>query len=220
MLFPKIRLNVYHHTLDFNWRMVRLICAIERFDAYWPAVEKRERALLKTMAASSQGADNLLGRKFDETPELFFWYETDIETPAVVKCAVFCAEYGYQFASVLLRKEGYEWANYIDLQQVFENQPAAHVGFTEQVIFFLDGLRNAQECLMQILDANGTAQILSLKEKQILHIIENNSGIKTSGISKKLGVSISTTKRMLDRLINSSLIAREGIGPGSYYTPL
>ena len=39
-------------------------------------------------------------------------------------------------------------------------------------------------------------------------------------IAKKLGMSNSTVKRMLDKLITLKLIERQGVGPGSYYNVL
>ncbi len=58
------------------------------------------------MAVTSESADNLLEQQFEAMPELRFSYETDIETPLIVKCAIFCAEHGYEFAPALLQKEG------------------------------------------------------------------------------------------------------------------
>jgi DNA-binding MarR family transcriptional regulator len=70
------------------------------------------------------------------------------------------------------------------------------------------------------LDTYGVEQSISVKEKQLLYIVESNAGIKTSEIAKKLGMSNSTVKRMLDKLITLKLIERQGIGPGSYYNLL
>jgi hypothetical protein len=210
--------DIYNKKLDIDWKLVHLICAIERFDACWPSVERREAGMLKGMKVNPQDAALLLDQQLDTTPELRFWYETDIDTPAIVKCAVFCAEQGYQFTRAFLLKQGYGWADYIDLQKVLEYQPAENIGFTERVTIFLTCLRNAQEQLSQALDAGGTQQSYTLKEKQLLHTIQSYPGIKTSGISKKLGVSISTTKRMLGRLITAQLVERQGTGPGSHYT--
>jgi len=77
-----------------------------------------------------------------------------------------------------------------------------------------------QEALIIKLDAYGAAQKISTKEKQLLYIIESNAGIKTSEIARKLNISSSTVKRMLDNLITAKLIERQGVGPGSYYTLL
>jgi len=98
--------------------------------------------------------------------------------------------------------------------------PSQGEDITEWVIFFLSCLLNVQQSLMLKLEAHGTAQTMSPKEKQLLYIIESNPGIKTSDIARKLGVSNSTVKRMLEQFINAKLIERHGAGPGSYYTPL
>jgi hypothetical protein len=141
-------------------------------------MERREAGLLKDMAVSLQEVDCLLDQQLDAIPELRFWYETDIDTPAIVKCAVFCADQGYQFAHAFLQKQGYGWANYINLQKILEYQPAENISFMERVTTFLTSLRNAQEQLMQTLDAGGTEQSHTLKEKQLLHTIKSHPGIK------------------------------------------
>jgi DNA-binding MarR family transcriptional regulator len=210
-------LNVYHYTLDLSWQMVRLICVIERFDSSWPSVQKQEAALLKTLAVNLPEGDGLLNQKIEDITELRYWYESDIDTPRIIKCAAFCIDQGYQFAPSILQKQGYEWVPYISLQQSFKNPPA---GITEQVIFFLTGLLNTQEHLMQIIEVHGIEQTLNPKEKQLLHIIENHPEIKTTPLSQKLGISTSTTKRMIDRLIDACLIVRQGTGRGTYYTLL
>ncbi len=48
-------------------------------------------------------------------------------------------------------------------------------------------------------------------------LIDANSGIKTSDMAKKLGVSSATVKRMLDSLLAAKLIESHGIGPGPLF---
>lgn len=174
------------------------------------------------------------------------WYDTDIDTHPLVKSALFCYEFvsihpfqdgngrlSRLLATLLLRKYGYQWIRYVSFEHEIESQkteyyrvlracqaqrPAEDV--TEWVVFFLSSLRNIQEALMRKLDTRGVEQSISVKEKQLLYIIESNSGIKTSDIARKLGVSNSTVKRMLDKLITLKLIERLGVGPGSYYNLL
>lgn len=342
------KVNVHNETLDLNWKLISLISEIDRFDASWQAIERREGQSLKELKSiatvrsvgastriegsklSDQEVDVLLknidiskleerdqqeavgyfevldlidenyehlpvsenGLKnlhnqllkysekdqwhkgdykqhtnaveahlpdgttqiiFQTTPPGFptedamrammYWHETDIETHPLVKAALFCYEFvsihpfqdgngrlSRLLATLLLRKYGYQWIRYISFEHEIESQKTEYYrvlrscqaqrpgeDVTEWVVFFLSSLKNIQEALMLKLDTHGVEQSISVKEKQLLYIIESNSGIKTSDISKKLGVSSSTVKRMLDRLITLKLIERQGLGPGSYY---
>lgn len=182
----------------------------------------------------------------DAMRAMIFWYDADIETHPLVKSALFCYEFvsihpfqdgngrlSRLLATLLLRKYGYQWIRYVSFEHEIESQKTEYYrvlracqsqrpgeNVTEWVIFFLASLRNIQEALLLKLDTHSVEQGLSSKEKQLLYIVERNAGIKTSDISKKLGVSNSTVKRMLDRLINLKLIERQGVGPGSYYNLL
>jgi Fic family protein len=182
----------------------------------------------------------------DAMREMVFWYETDTDTHALVKCAVFCYEFvsihpfqdgngrlSRLLATLLLRKNGYQWIRYISLEHEIESQKTAYYrvlracqsqrpceDVTEWVVFFLSCLKNIQEALMLKLNALGVEQSISAKERHLLLIIESNPGIKTAGISRKLAVSNSTVKRMLDNLITAKLVERQGVGPGSYYVLL
>lgn len=345
------KVNIYTEVLNIDWKLISLISAIDRFDATWQAIERREGQSLKELKfiatvrsvgastriegskLSDEEVDVLLKNMditkleerdqqevvgyfevldlidenqenipvsentlknlhnqllkhskkdewhkgnykqhtnaveahlpdgstqviFQTTPpgfptedamrEMIFWYETDLDTHALVKCALFCYEFvsihpfqdgngrlSRLLATLLLRKNGYQWIRYVSFEHEIESQKTEYYrvlracqsqrpgeDFTEWVIFFLSCLRNIQEALMIKLDAYGAAQKISSKEKQLLYIIESNSGIKTSEIVKKLNVSSSTVKRMLDNLIAAKLIERQGVGPGSYYTLL
>ena len=178
--------------------------------------------------------------------EMVLWWETDLDTHALAKSALFSYEFvsihhfqdgngrlSRLLATLLLRKSGYQWIRYVSFEHEIEIQKTEYYrvltacqsqrpgeNITEWVIFFLACLRNMQEALIIKLDAYGAAQKISTKEKQLLYIIESNAGIKTSEIARKLNISSSTVKRMLDNLITAKLIERQGVGPGSYYTLL
>ncbi len=193
-------MHTYNTTFDINWKLVNLISAIERFDACWPAIERREGELLKEIsvtdpvqiAADDLKLQKLLTQGLDNIEGFSFWYETDIDTPPVVKCAIFCVEHGTQLISALLRRHGYQWIKYIDLGRELENHKAKYVppgqDINGWVLLFLTCLRNVQERLMQLLNIDGVKQNLSLKAQRLLHIIYANQGIKTSAIAKKLNV--------------------------------
>jgi Fic family protein len=342
------KVNVHTETLDLNWKLINLMGEIDRFDASWQAIERREGQSLKELKSiatvRSVGAStriegsklsdeevdvllknmdvskleerdqqevvgyfevlDLIDENYEDIPvsenalknlhnqllkyskkdewhkgnykqhanavearlpdgssqvifqttppgfptenamrEMVFWYETDMDTHALVKSALFCYEFvsihpfqdgngrlSRLLATLLLRKTGYQWIRYVSFEHEIESQKTEYYrvlracqsqrpgeDITEWVIFFLSCLRNIQEALMLKLNAYGVVQKISVKEKQLLYIIESNPGIKTSEMSRKLGVSNSTVKRMLDSLITAKLIERQGVGPGSYY---
>jgi Fic family protein len=342
------KVNVHTETLDLNWKLINLMGEIDRFDASWQAIERREGQSLKELKSiatvRSVGAStriegsklsdeevdvllknmdvskleerdqqevvgyfevlDLIDENYDDIPvsenalknlhnqllkyskkdewhkgnykqhtsavearlpdgssqvifqttppgfptedamrAMVFWYETDMDTHALVKSALFCYEFvsihpfqdgngrlSRLLATLLLRKNGYQWIRYVSFEHEIESKKTEYYGalracqsqrpgedITEWVIFFLLCLRNIQEALMLKLDTYGIEQRISAKEKQLLYIIESNPGIKTSEMSRKLGVSNSTVKRMLDNLITAKLIERQGIGPGSHY---
>lgn len=179
----------------------------------------------------------------DAVRALIAWFDADTQTHALVKCAVFCYDFvsihpfqdgngrlSRLLATLLLRKYGYKWIQYVSLEHEIEYQkneyyrvlricqsqrPGENV--TPWVVFFLTSLRNVQESLLLKLETHGTQQKISQREKHLLTIIEANPGIKTSDMAKKLDVSSATAKRMIDNLLSAKLIERQGTGPGSHY---
>lgn len=345
------KVSVHTEALDINWKLIGLISEIDRFDASWKAIERREGqslkelksiatvrsvgastriegsklsdeevdVLLKSMDISKlQDRDqqevvgyyealDIIDENFEEIPvsesglknlhnlllkysgkdgwhkgdykqhsnaveahlpdgttqiifqttppgfptedamrSLIDWHDSDNDTHALVKCALFCYEFvsihpfqdgngrlSRLLATLLLRKYGYKWIRYVSFEHEIEAQKNEYYrvlracqsqrpgeDITPWVVFFLSSLKNIQESLMRKLDSQGALQAISQREKHLLNIIEANPGIKTSDMAKKLGVSNATVKRMLDNLLSGKLIERQGIGPGSYYTLL
>lgn len=345
------KVNVHTETLDLNWKLIGLISEIDRFDASWQAIERREGQSLKELKSiatvrsvgastriegsklsdeevdvllknmdiskleerdqqevvgyfevldlidehyedvpvSENGLKNLHNQLlkysqkdewhkgnykqhtnaveahladgtsqiiFQTTPpgfptedamrEMISWYDIDVEAHPLVRCALFCYEFvsihpfqdgngrlSRLLATLLLRKFGYQWIRYVSFEHEIESQKTEYYrvlracqsqrpgeDVTEWIGFFLSCLRNIQEALMRKLDTRSVEQSISAREKQLLHIIESNPGIKTSDIAVKLDVSNATVKRMLENLIVLRMIERQGIGRGSYYTLL
>lgn len=182
----------------------------------------------------------------DAMDALVTWHDADIETHALVKCALFCYDFvsihpfqdgngrlSRLLATLLLRKYGYKWIRYVSLEHEIENQKNEYYrvlrvcqsqrpgeDITAWVIFFLTSLKNIQKSLMLKLETHGAKQNISQRELHLLTIIEANPGIKTSEMAKKLNVSSATVKRMLNSLLLAKLIERQGVGAGSYYTLL
>jgi len=232
--------NVHTETLDLNWKLINIISEIDRFDASWQAIERREGQSLKELKfiatvrsvgastriegsklsdeevdvllrnmditklverdqqevvgyfevldlidenyqaipVSENGLKNLHNQLlkyskkdewhkgnykqhtnaveahlpdgttqiiFQTTPpgfptedamrEMVFWYETDIDTHALVKCALLCYEFvsihpfqdgngrlSRLLAILLLRQNGYQWIRYVSFEHEIESQ--------------------------------------------------------------------------------------------------
>ena len=41
--------NVYNFTLDLNWHLLGIVSKVDRFDASWSAIEKKEKLSLKQL---------------------------------------------------------------------------------------------------------------------------------------------------------------------------
>ncbi|GHT58431.1 hypothetical protein AGMMS50239_02970 [Bacteroidia bacterium] len=82
------------------------------------------------------------------------------------------------------------------------------------ILFFLNALKNIQSQLMIKLEQSGSVSQLSPKEKSIITIIQNYSGIKSVEIAKKLFIPNPTVKRILSDLQTKSLIEKQGSGRG------
>lgn len=91
-----------------NWKMLRFINSIERFDAIWPDVERKEQYFLEGMkslngskaflsdTAIAPDIDTLFQKLLpinfggsEPFNELIYWYETATEIPIPVRCALF-----------------------------------------------------------------------------------------------------------------------------------
>jgi DNA-binding MarR family transcriptional regulator len=75
-----------------------------------------------------------------------------------------------------------------------------------------------QQQLLQKLTANGAESQLLPREKSILLFIENNPGCRSGIIASRLDIPAPTVKKILAILVERSLIARHGSGPGLNYT--
>ena len=72
---------------------------------------------------------------------------------------------------------------------------------------------------MKKLEQSGIETQLSPREKAILTIIQNYSGIKSGEIAGKLAIPNPTVKRILSDLQNKGMIEKQGSGRGTVYMP-
>lgn len=172
------------------------------------------------------------------------WHETDENTHALVKSALFAYEFlsihpfqdgngrlSRLLSTLLLLKNGYKWIEYVSFEHEIESRKSEYYralrncqsqrpneNVTEWVNFFFDALRNIQEQLLLKLEEIGIDTQLAPREKAILAYISGHPGCKSGDISKRLGIPGSTAKRILHGLLAEDLIEKHGVGPGTNYT--
>ena len=134
------------------------------------------------------------------------------------------------FSTLLLLKNGYRWIQYVSFEHEIESRKSEYYqalracqvqrpneNITAWIIFFLNALRNIQGQLMKKLEQSGIETQLSSREKAILTIIQNYSGIKSGEIAEKLAIPNPTVKRILSDLQSREIIEKYGSGRGTVY---
>ncbi len=180
----------------------------------------------------------------DAMRSLIAWYNNDTDTHPLVKSAIFSYDFvsihpfqdgngrlSRLLASLCLLKNGYRWIQYISFEHEIERfkglyykrlmecqQNRPHEDVSDWVLFFLQMLNNMHEQLMKKLEVKGRIAQLAPREKSIYLFIHNHSGCRSSLIAKKLGLTTSTTKRILSKMTNDGLITRHGRGASTNYS--
>jgi len=177
--------------------------------------------------------------------ELIDWYNAEAEVHHLIKCAAFVYEFlsihpfqdgngrlSRLLTTLLLLKNGYKWIRYVSFEHEIESRKSEYYqvlrmcqaqrpneNITIWINFFLNALRNIQMQLMKKIEQSGIATHLSPREKAILTIIQNYSGIKSGEIAEKLAIPNPTVKRLLSDLQSKDMIEKQGIGRGTVYFP-
>lgn len=179
----------------------------------------------------------------DAMKKLIKWYDTDKETLAIIKVALFV----YDFLSIhpfqdgngrlsrllgtlLLLRQGYSWIQYISLEHEIESQKAEYYdvlmqtqkqrpneNVDEWVRFFFSCLLNIQGLLMEKLKTKSKTAQLSPKEKNILAFIEAHPGSRSGNIAKALNMALPTVKKILTTMAEKKIINKIGAGAGVNY---
>lgn len=175
---------------------------------------------------------------------LIGWYKDDIVTHPLVKIALFAYDFvsihpfqdgngrlSRLIATLLLMRHGYKWIQYVSFEHEIESRKTEYYrvlrscqsqrpneNVSEWISFFFSALKNIQEQLMIKLESKGIDSNLTPKEKSILTLISNYSGISSGDISKRIGIPNPTVKRILKYLLNKNLIEKHGVGRGTNYT--
>ena len=134
-------------------------------------------------------------------------------------------------STLLLLKNGYKWIQYVSFEHEIESRKSEYYRalracqaqrpdeeITVWIAFFFSSLRNIQNQLMLKLKQSGKDTQLSPREKSILTLIQNYSGIKSSEIATKLNIPIPTVKRILTGLKDKNLIETYGAGRSITYS--
>jgi Fic family protein len=179
----------------------------------------------------------------DAVRQLVEWYNAEAEVHNLIKCAAFVYEFlsihpfqdgngrlSRLLSTLLLMKNGYKWVQYVSFEHEIESRKSAYYqalrtcqaqrpneNITVWVSFFLKSLHNIQTQLMQKLEQRGTEAQLSPREKAVLTLISNYSGLKSGEIAEKLAISTSNVNRILVELQAKGLIEKTGNARATLY---
>lgn len=179
----------------------------------------------------------------DAVRRLIDWYNSETEVHTLIKCAAFVYEFlsihpfqdgngrlSRLLSALLLLKNGYKWIQYVSFEHEIESRKSEYYqalracqaqrpneDITIWINFFLNALRNIQTQLMKKLEQSGIETQLSPREKAILTVIQNYSGLKSSEISEKLAIPNPTVKRILSGLQGKGMIEKQGRGRSTVY---
>ena len=175
--------------------------------------------------------------------QLIEWYNSETEVHTLIKCAAFVYEFlsihpfqdgngrlSRLLATLLLLKNEYKWIQYVSFEHEIESRKSEYYqalracqaqrpneNITIWINFFLNALLNIQTQLMKKLEQSGIETQLSPREKAILTIIQNYSGIKSSEIADKLDIPNPTVKRILSDLQSKGMIEKQGRSRSTVY---
>lgn len=176
--------------------------------------------------------------------DLIEWYHSDKETLPIVKTALFVYDFlsihpfqdgngrlSRLLGTLLLLRSGYTWIQYVSFEHEIEHRKAEYYkvlmktqkqrpgeNIDEWLVFFLDCLLNIQDKLMIKLNTHeNLSQKLAPRTKNILAYIENHPGSKSSEISTKLDIPLSTVKKALTVMVKNKMIVKYGVGAGTNY---
>jgi Uncharacterized conserved protein len=175
--------------------------------------------------------------------QLIDWYDSEREVHSLIKIAAFVYDFlsihpfqdgngrlSRLLSTLLLLRNGYKWIQYVSFEHEIESRKSEYYqalracqvqrpneDITVWIIFFLNALRNIQTQLMKKLEQSGAETQLSPREKAILTIIQNYSGLKSGEIAEKLAIPNPTIKRILFDLQSKGMIEKQGHGRATVY---
>jgi Fic family protein len=214
------------------------------------------RGNYKQLSNAVEATNNLAGTKqilFQptnpgyETEEgmsrLIEWYNSDKETPPIVRSAIFIYDFlsihpfqdgngrlSRLLATLLLLRQGYSWIQYVSFEHEIESRKVEYYQVLMQcqsqrpgedvypwITFFISCLNNIQKKLMIKLESKNRLTQLSPKKSMVYSFIESHPGTRSGEIALKLDIPLPTVKRLLMEMVNQNLISKHGTGPGTHY---
>jgi len=134
--------------------------------------------------------------------------------------------------NLMLLQQGYAFAPYVSLEEIIEsNQSEYYISLRQTqknhktdneniepwLLFFLDCVLKQTKQALKLVDGNDPLKLLSEIQKQIYNQFIYDSELSVSEIQNKTGISLSTVKQALSRLIEHRLIERFGQGRSTRY---
>ena len=176
--------------------------------------------------------------------QLIDWYNSDSTTHPLIRAAIFVYEFlsihpfqdgngrlSRLIATLLLLKSGYVWIEYVSFEHEIEHRKKEYYkklmdaqrrrpgeDVTEWVLFFLDCLKNIQGQLLQKVKEKEKRESVGVREQHVYALVENNPGISSGEIAKRLKIPNSTVKRILSDLVAMRNLIVHGAGRGTSYS--
>jgi Fic family protein len=180
----------------------------------------------------------------DAMRKLVRWYNSDHETPSLVKIAVFV----YEFLSIhpfqdgngrlsrllttqLLLQNNYRWIQYVSFEHEIENQKGDYYKVLMDcqrnrpgedvypwVTFILKCLIRMQGYLMNKIDSKTNLSGITARDRAIYQFIDLHPGTQAGHVSSSLGIPLPTVKKALQLLTSVKLVAKHGQGRATHYT--
>jgi len=180
----------------------------------------------------------------DAMAQLTEWYNNDSTTHPLIRAAIFVYEFlsihpfqdgngrlSRLLATLLLLKSGYVWIEYVSFEHEIEYRKGEYYqklmdtqrrrpgeDVTEWVLFFMDCLKNIQGQLLQKLKEKEKRESVGVREQHVYALVENNPGISSGDIAKRLKIPNSTVKRILSDLVSMRNLIVHGAGRGTSYS--
>jgi Fic family protein len=180
----------------------------------------------------------------DAMRRLISWYNSETEIHPVIKCAAFVYDFlsihpfqdgngrlSRLLATLLLLKNGYTWVQYVSFEHEIESRKSEYYRVLRHcqsqrpgediypwIMFFLNGLNNIQEQLLNKLNADREVAQITPRDKKIFVFIECHPGCRSGEISDKLRVPLPTIKKILAEMVKKKLITRHGVGRATQYS--
>jgi Fic family protein len=134
--------------------------------------------------------------------------------------------------NLMLLQQGYAFVPYVSLEEIIESRQSEYYLALRQtqknhktdaeniepwLLFFLDCVHTQTKQALALLEGNDSHKLLSGMQKQIYEHLSAGGELGVSEIRRVTGISLSTVKQSLSRLVAHGLIERLGQGRATRY---